>query len=81
MKIIIVGCGKIGRTIISSLVAEGHDLVAIDLNREAVNEVGNIYDVMCLCGNGVDWETLQEAGVDKAELFIAVTGSDEFNML
>jgi len=40
-----------------------------------------MYDVMCVCGNGVDWETLQEAGSDKANLLIAVTGSDEFNML
>lgn len=81
MKIIIVGCGKIGTTIISSLVAEGHDVVAVDSDSDAVNEIGNIYDVMCLCGNGVDCETLMEAGVEKAELFVAVTGSDEFNML
>ncbi|MBR6771887.1 MAG: Trk system potassium transporter TrkA [Clostridia bacterium] len=81
MKIIIVGCGKIGITIIESLVSEGHDVVAVDANKSAVEEVGNIYDVMCLCGNGVDCETLSEAGVEKAELFVAVTGSDEFNML
>ncbi len=81
MKIIIVGCGKIGNTIIESLVGEGHDVVAIDESKTAADEVGNIYDVMSLCGNGVDWETLQEAGVEKAELFVAVTGSDEFNML
>ncbi len=81
MKIIVVGCGKIGTTIIESLVSEGHDVVAVDSNKSAVDEVGNIYDVMCLCGNGVDWETLSEAGVEKAELFVAVTGSDEFNML
>lgn len=81
MRIIIVGCGKIGTTIISSLVSEGHDVVAVDSNRDAVDNVGNIYDVMCLCGNGVDCETLSEAEVEKAELFVAVTGSDEFNML
>ena len=81
MKIIIVGCGKIGTTIIESLVSEGHDVVAVDANKAAVEEIGNIYDVMCLCGNGVDCETLEEAGVEKAELFVAVTGSDEFNML
>lgn len=81
MKIIIVGCGKIGTTIIESLVGEGHDVVAIDANRETANQIGNIYDIMCLCGNGMDCETLGEAGVEKAELFVAVTGSDEFNML
>ncbi len=81
MKIVIVGCGKIGSSIISSLVGEGHDVVAIDNSPAIIEEIGNIYDVMCVCGNGTDCETLEEAGADKAELFVAVTGSDEFNML
>ena len=81
MKIIIFGCGKIGTTIISSLCNEGHDIVAVDKNRKIVEEVSNIYDVMGLCGNGVDSDTMLEAGVPEAELFVAVTGSDELNML
>ena len=81
MKIIIVGCGKIGTSIISSLVEEGNDVVAIDNNQAVIDEIGNIYDVMCVCGNGADCETLEEAGVSKAELFLATTASDELNML
>ncbi len=81
MKIIIVGCGKIGGTLLSSLVAEGHDIVAIDTSASVITELTNIYDVMGVCGNGVDSDILDEAGVRKADLFIAVTGSDEFNML
>ena len=81
MKIIVVGCGKIGTSILQSLVGEGNDVVAIDNSPSVIEEVGNIYDVMCVCGNGTDCETLEEAGVDKAELFVAVTDSDEFNML
>lgn len=81
MKIIIYGCGKIGSTIISSLVAEGHEIVAIDRDSETVEEISNIYDVMGLCGNGVDCDIMAEAGIDKTDLFIAVTGSDELNML
>ncbi|MBQ3229991.1 MAG: Trk system potassium transporter TrkA [Clostridia bacterium] len=81
MKILVVGCGKIGMSIISSLVKEGHDVVAIDGSRTVIEEVGNIYDVMCVCGNGADCETLDEAGVASAELVVSVTGSDEFNML
>lgn len=81
MKIIIVGGGKIGTTILENLVAEGHDVVAIDSDPNVIAEISNIYDVMCVCGNGVDWETLTEAGVEHAQLLIAVTGSDEFNML
>lgn len=81
MKIIIVGCGKIGTVILSSLVSEGHDVVAIDDDASVVNEITNIYDVMGVCGNGADCEALEEAGADKANLFVAATGSDELNML
>ncbi len=81
MKIIIFGCGKIGSTIISTLSKEGHDVTAIDHSSETVNEITNIYDVMGLCGNGVDCAVMEEAGIRKTDLFIAVTGSDELNML
>lgn len=81
MKIVVVGCGKIGSAIIASLVKEGHDIVAVDRNQTFVNNITNIYDVMGLCGNGADSDILKEAGVETAELFVAVTGSDELNML
>ncbi|MBQ9965068.1 MAG: Trk system potassium transporter TrkA [Clostridia bacterium] len=81
MKIIVVGCGKIGVTVIQSLIAEGHDLVAIDENAETLNQLTNIYDLMSLCGNGADSDILEEAGIRKADLFIAATGSDNTNML
>ncbi len=81
MKIIVVGCGKIGTTIVESLVAEGHDIVAIDSDPATLTEITNIYDVMGICGNGADSDILLEADMTKAELFIAVTGSDELNML
>ena len=81
MKIIIVGCGKIGSILIESLESEGHDVTAVDNNQKVIDEISNIYDVMCVCGNGVDNDTLNEAGVSKAELLIAVTNSDEINML
>lgn len=81
MKILIVGCGKIGTTLLSSLINEGHDIVAIDSDPAVITELTNIYDVMGICGNGVDSDILDEAGVRKADLFIAATASDEFNML
>lgn len=81
MKIVIVGCGKIGTSIVASLSGEGNDVVAIDDSPAVIDEISNIYDVMCVCGNGADTETLEEAGVSKAELFVAVTNSDELNML
>ncbi len=81
MRIIVVGCGKIGTAILSSLVAEGHDVVAIDNLPSAISDISNIFDVICVCGNGADCEVLKEAEVEKADLFVAVTASDELNML
>ena len=81
MRVIVVGLGKIGTTIVESLVGEGHDVVAVDRDAKAVAEITNEYDVMAVCGNGADVEPLEEAGVSKTELLIAVTDSDEMNML
>lgn len=81
MRIIVVGCGKIGTAIISSLVAEGHDVVALDNDPDILNNITNTYDVMGICGSGADYEIFAEAGVEDTQLFIAVTGSDELNML
>lgn len=81
MNIIIAGCGKIGTTIVSSLVEEGHDIVVIDNDPSVITEITNVYDVMGISGNCVDSDILKEAGVKNAELFISVAGSDELNML
>lgn len=81
MNIIVVGCGKIGQSIIASLISEGHNVVAIDKDADVLEEVTNVYDVISVCGIGTDCEILTEAGANKADIFIAVTGSDELNML
>lgn len=81
MKIIVVGCGKIGRTILEGLVAEGHDLVAVDSDPDVINSITNISDVIGVCGNGADCLVLREAGIESADMFIASSGSDELNML
>ena len=81
MKIIVIGCGKIGSTIVESLASEGHDVVALDRSAEVISELTNIHDVMGVCGNGADSDILIEAGVENADMVIAVTASDELNML
>ncbi len=81
MYIVINGCGKIGRTIVASLLEEGHDVTIIDNNPSVVSDMTNIYDVMGVCGNGADADVLLEAGVENAELMVSVAGSDELNML
>lgn len=81
MKIIIVGCGKVGFTLVEQLTAEGHDIVAIDEDREKVSDIAAAFDVIGIAGNGVSFETLKEADIAGADLLIAVTGSDEHNLL
>lgn len=81
MKILIVGCGKVGTAMLDSLIKEGHDVVVIDNDETAIRELTNVYDAMCVCGNGADSDTLMEAGAKDCDLFAAVTHSDELNML
>lgn len=81
MKIIIVGCGKIGKSLAEKLVAEGHDVAVIDKSPEVIEDVTNAYDVIGVCGIGTDCEVLDEAGASRADIVIGTTGSDELNML
>ncbi len=81
MNIIISGCGKIGLTILESLVNEGHDVTAIDTSSTVIEEISNLYDVIGITGNCTDCDTLKEARIEDAELYVAVSGSDETNML
>ena len=81
MKVIIVGCGKIGKSILQSIIKEKHEVLVIDSDPKTIEQVTNTYDVIGICANGTSHAKLFEAGVDKAELFVAVTSSDELNML
>lgn len=81
LKIIIVGCGKVGTTLISRLCAEGHDITVIDKDKDVVRDICETYDVLGVVGNGSSYKVQMEAGIDKANLIIAVTASDELNIL
>ncbi len=81
LKIIVNGCGKVGKTMIESLTLEGHDVVAIDTDTAVLSEISNMYDIACINGNGADSDILIESGISDAELFVSVAGSDELNML
>lgn len=81
MDIIIVGCGKVGRALAEQLNEAGNNITVVDINASRVSDVADRYDVMGVVGNGATHATLQEAGIDNADLLIAVTGSDERNLL
>lgn len=81
MKIIIVGCGKVGCVLAKQLSKEKHNITVIDTNYSLVHTVSNSYDVMGVVGNGASNTVQSEADIEHTDLFIAVTGSDELNLL
>lgn len=81
MNIIIVGCGNVGATLAEQLSKEGHDIAIIDIKGQLVENLSNTFDIMGIVGNGASFSVLAEAGVEQADLLIAVTGSDELNLL
>ena len=81
MNIIIVGSGKVGEALATQLNKEGNDVTIIDENAEKVRTIANKLDIMGVIGNGASRTTQKDAGIDKADLLIAVTGTDEVNLL
>lgn len=81
MKIVIIGLGTIGRTILKNLSREGHTVTIIDEDKEKIERLIEHYDVFGVVGNGASMAIQQEAGVKGAELVIALTRSDELNIL
>ncbi|MCR4756104.1 MAG: Trk system potassium transporter TrkA [Lachnospiraceae bacterium] len=81
MSIIIVGCGKVGSALVERLSGEGHNITIIDKDSAKIQALTNMYDVMGVNGNGASYNVQVEAGIDTADLFIAVTDSDELNLL
>ncbi len=81
LNIIIVGGGKVGLTLIERLSQEGHDITLIDKNAQKIQEATTLYDVMGFVGNGASYSVQMDAGIENADLIIAVTSSDELNLL
>ena len=81
MKIIIVGAGTVGAAICQQLANEGHDITMVDKENAALYDISDKNDVFAVDGNGADVAVLEKAGADRADLLIAVTSSDELNIL
>ena len=80
-RIIVVGAGKVGKTITKRLTDEGHNLIVIDRSESKLEELSNQCDCLLLPGSGASHATLEEAGIANANVMIAVTDSDELNLL
>lgn len=81
MKIIILGAGKVGATLIKSFINEGHDVVILDIDADAVADRVNRFDINGVIGGGAERNALLEAGVEEADFLIACTSQDEVNIL
>ena len=81
MRIILIGAGKVGYTLAEHLTAEEHDVIVIDREEEVISHCTDSLDVLCIKGNGANAKVLLEAGVERANIVIATTASDETNML
>ncbi len=81
MKIVVIGMGKVGRTLVGELSREGHDITAVDSNEASLEMTVNQLDVLPVAGNGATRGVLVEAGAQSADLVIAATGQDEVNLL
>ncbi len=79
MKIIIVGCGRLGNLLARSLVEQGHDLIVIDDNEETYQQVKESLDVMAILGDGSSPIVLEQTIEGKIDLIIAVTANDDVN--
>lgn len=80
MRIVIVGLGTIGKTILRTLSKEKHSITLIDENKDKIEELIAKYDVYAVIGNGARMDIQQEANVKDADLVIAITDSDELNI-
>ncbi|HCB34397.1 MAG TPA: Trk system potassium transporter TrkA [Acidimicrobiaceae bacterium] len=81
MRILVIGAGEVGTYIAGRLSREGHDIVVVDHRREALDALGSQHDALTVLGNGTSPHVLEEAGLERAELMVAVTDRDEVNLI
>lgn len=81
MRVIIVGAGEVGLHVAQVLSREHHEVTLIEAREEVARRVGMTLDVQVNIGNGADPRVLEEAGIAQADMFLAVTGRDEVNIL
>ncbi len=81
MKIVIMGCGRVGATLAGMLDAEGHSVTVLDIDPYSFRRLPSDFKGTALVGNGTDQDVLKEAGVEQAEVFFALTQGDNRNIM
>lgn len=81
MYVIIAGCGRVGSELARLLSNEGHNVVIVDKNRASFERLGGEFNGLTAVGNGFDLELLKQVGIEKADVFCAVTNGDNTNLI
>ena len=81
MNVIIVGCGNVGYALVEKLSAEKHNVVVVDQDKKRIDQITDEQDVLGIVGDGINYQILLKAGIEHTDLLIAVTESDEQNLL
>ncbi|MFH1752465.1 MAG: NAD-binding protein [archaeon] len=81
MNFIVVGAGDLGYYLIQLLLEEEHDVIVIDRDEKACEKISNEMDIVATLGDGTEPKTLEKAGIKDSDALVALTGSDETNMI
>lgn len=81
MVVLILGCGRVGARLASTLDCEGHDVRVIDERPEAFRRLASTFQGITIVGQGIDDDVLRKAGIEKADVFAAVTNDDNTNIM
>jgi trk system potassium uptake protein TrkA len=81
MKILIVGCGRLGAQLATLLDADGHTVTILDTDTYSFRRLPATFGGTALLGNGIDEEALKKAGIEEADVFIALTQGDNRNVM
>jgi len=81
LYIVIIGCGATGSILANELTAEGYDVVVVDKNSSAFENLGPVFNGQTIIGNGIDQDVLKKAGIEQADAFAAVTDNDNVNIM
>ncbi len=81
MKVVIMGCGRVGARLAGLLAADGHSVTILDINPHSFRRLPPDFNGTALVGNGIDGEALKRAGIEEADVFVAVTQGDNRNVM
>ena len=81
MKVLVIGCGRVGSTVALQLQREGWDVAVVDEKEEALGRLGESWPGAFIVGHGMDVDTLREAGIEEADAMVVATDGDNTNIV